>query len=307
MSSIAYITDQQMIEYHRLHGHSTIVFWRPASKKKFGDFHYGDFLFFLAKGTEKGEEREKGIIGYGKFTKDDTRSVHDVWKKYCTLTGYGDESSFIDAVKKMNKSHELPQQMHCLFLEHVSFFQAPVYLSEVDKKISKQIESYIYLDQENIDTSWRILRKALQVGTDMWATLVEQHPYDIEQDADIILIQNLYEQLYISDYTEHERRRLRHLMKQYKKTATGDHFASGCDDFYLLEHHAIHIYIPCVTSLKTWKKQLMLGISRAILYQCTLEGKNSNSKVSILLDQEHKHAITLCDLAQVPYVITHSK
>ena len=64
MSSIAYITDHQMIEYHRLNGNRIINFWKPSTMKKISDFNLGDYLFFLAKGTEKGEKREKGIPGY---------------------------------------------------------------------------------------------------------------------------------------------------------------------------------------------------------------------------------------------------
>ena len=69
MASIAYVTDRNMIEYHRINGNRTINFWKPSSQKKMNDFKVGDYLFFLAKGTEKGITREKGIIGYGKLEK----------------------------------------------------------------------------------------------------------------------------------------------------------------------------------------------------------------------------------------------
>ena len=52
MGSIAYITDKNMMEYHRLHGNSVINFWKP-SIKSITDFKKGDMLFFLTKGTEK--------------------------------------------------------------------------------------------------------------------------------------------------------------------------------------------------------------------------------------------------------------
>ena len=44
MSSIAYITDHQMIEYHRLNGNRIINFWKPSTMKKISDFNPGDFL-----------------------------------------------------------------------------------------------------------------------------------------------------------------------------------------------------------------------------------------------------------------------
>lgn len=80
MSSIAYITDQNMIEYHRLHGNNRIVYWRPSGKKKFQFFQHGDYLFFLTKGTEKGIQREKGIIGYGRYEQDERCGIHECGK-----------------------------------------------------------------------------------------------------------------------------------------------------------------------------------------------------------------------------------
>lgn len=55
MSSIAYITDSKMIQYHRLNGNRSLNFWRPSVNMNFSDFNKGDLLFFLAKGTEKGK------------------------------------------------------------------------------------------------------------------------------------------------------------------------------------------------------------------------------------------------------------
>lgn len=62
MSSIAYITDQDMIEYHRLHGNNRIVYWRPSGQKKFQFFQHGDYLFFLTKGTEKEYSAKKELL-----------------------------------------------------------------------------------------------------------------------------------------------------------------------------------------------------------------------------------------------------
>lgn len=59
MGSIAYITDKNMMEYHRLHGNSVINFWKP-SIKSITDFKKGDMLFFLTKGTERGKKKRKG-------------------------------------------------------------------------------------------------------------------------------------------------------------------------------------------------------------------------------------------------------
>ena len=88
MSSIAYITDHQMIEYHRLNGNRMINFWKPSAIKKISNFKKGDYLFFLAKGTEKGEKKEKGIVGYGKLEKMYTMTFSQMWDKFETKNGY---------------------------------------------------------------------------------------------------------------------------------------------------------------------------------------------------------------------------
>lgn len=91
MASIAYITDRNMIEFHRLNGNRTMNFWRPSNSKKFTDFKPGDLLFFLAKGSERGRHREKGIVGYGRFQKAHTLSFRQMWNVYGTENGYASE------------------------------------------------------------------------------------------------------------------------------------------------------------------------------------------------------------------------
>ena len=49
MASIVYVTDKNMIEFHRLNGNQSLNFWRPMSQKKIRNFHPGDMIFFLTK------------------------------------------------------------------------------------------------------------------------------------------------------------------------------------------------------------------------------------------------------------------
>lgn len=174
MASIAYITDKQMIEFHRLNGNSTINFWRPSSGKRFTHFHSGDFLFFLAKGTEK-RSGEKGLIGYGRYVKSEQHSFKQMWALYGPLNGYPDESSFKEAILKASKTKEIKGRYGCLQLTDTVFFQAPVYLSEFGLRISKTIESYIYLDKEDPNITTKILMKASEIGIDAWSSAVS--PY----------------------------------------------------------------------------------------------------------------------------------
>lgn len=303
MSSIAYITDREMIEYHRLHGNSEIAFWRFANQKKFQNFHHGDYLFFLTKGTEKGKKREKGIIGYGRYVKDDHGSVKHIWKKYQTKCGYGSEEQFIHAISKVNKASILPKQIHCLLLEHVIFFQAPIYLSELAKIISKQIESYIYLDQEDSETAWEILQKAGEVGIDVWSTFVEQKDMVIQNDADIIVVSQKHEQLSDDYYTSYERKKTAAYVNEILKDKQGAFLAGSQDDFWMEENGQLCFCIPCLLSLKAWKKHLLLALAKTIIYQNALRDKQSNGKAVIVMEEAQKEAQQLCESCGAAYRI----
>lgn len=130
MGSIAYITDKNMMEYHRLHGNSVINFWKP-SIKSITDFKKGDMLFFLTKGTERGKKREKGILGYGHLRKQQNMGFTQMWNVYKTLSGYPDKESLKQAICKITKQEEVPELLSCMELENVIYFQYPIYLSEI--------------------------------------------------------------------------------------------------------------------------------------------------------------------------------
>ena len=172
MSSIAYVTDKHMIEFHRLSGNTTINFWRPSSSKRFSDFNPGDLLFFLAKGTEHPITKEKGLIGYGRFAEAMRLSLKSMWKQYGTLNGYHSEHALKEAILKVSKEKTLTHPFSCLKLTNIVFFQNPVYLSEIGLQVPLNLESYLYLDKENPETTMRILAKANEVGIDAWTAAV---------------------------------------------------------------------------------------------------------------------------------------
>lgn len=60
-------------------------------------------LFFLAKGTEKGKNKEKGLIGYGRLQKSYTLTFSQMWNRYDTKNGYPDKDSLEEAIRKVTK------------------------------------------------------------------------------------------------------------------------------------------------------------------------------------------------------------
>lgn len=301
MSSIAYITDRDMIEYHRLHGNKKIVFWRPSSQKNFQHFYIGDYLFFLTKGTEKGKNKEKGIIGYGRCFKERAWSVQQAWNQYGIMCGYGSLEQFQNAVISVNKAHELPKQIHCLLLERVIFFQAPIYLSEFSIHISKQIESYIYLDQERVELDVQLLEKAMEIGTDMWNSDIAEGDQLLRQDRDILTIQAIHSKIHADFYTSYELKKLQAFAYKQIQEQRGSFLSQGKEDFISWKNGQICFYIPCVMSLKHWKRNLLFCIAKAQLYREKLKGIHATAEVIILMDERNKDAEYLCQLARIPY------
>lgn len=300
MSSIAYITDWEMIEYHRLHGNKRMVFWRPSGQKKFQHFYHGDYLFFLTKGTEKGTQREKGIIGYGKYEQDDRCNIHELWKKYGTQCGYASEERLQNAITKMNKNHKLPHQIQCLILSELIFFQTPIYLSEWEMTISKQIESYIYLDTE---VSWKILEQANKTGIDLWSRFVEQREHPLCHDQNMMIVQSMSSQVAVQMLSTYEKKKTSAFAKIVKTEKHGCFLANETIDFACWENEETCFYLPCLLTLKTWKRNLLTTIAKAHIYQAVLQEKNSSAVIYILFDESLAEAEQLCRYAAISYRI----
>ena len=220
MSSIAYVTDKQMIEFHRLNGNDGINFWRPSSGKRFTDFDSGDLLFFLAKGTERLHSREKGLIGYGRFTHSESLSYRQMWNRYGVLNGYPDEHHFKEAILRVAKSKTIPARLSCLHLKDVVFFQTPLYLSELGVKISNNVESFTYLDKDDPDMTTKILLKANDIGIDAWSSAVSaSNPsYTVfDDDLNWHVIKSSHTKLPTLN-TQTEKQRNAKLLKRYKES-----------------------------------------------------------------------------------------
>lgn len=168
MSSIAYITDPNIIEYHRIHGSDAMVFWRSGIKK-FLRFDVGDLVFFIDKRHRHPMTLEKGIIGMGTCSALRNTSVKKAWDNYNHALGYETIDVFKEAIRSFRKEDDkLPARIQCIELENLVFFQYPVYLSEVSFDLSERLESFTYLEKEETNLTVDILRIAQSLGTDVW-------------------------------------------------------------------------------------------------------------------------------------------
>jgi len=148
MSAIAYITDSKLLEHHRLNANTTMNFWRVSATLNFSNFTEGDLLFFLSKDKEHMRNSEKGIVGYGRLNKTSICSPKSMWDNYTTSNGYNNYDEFKESIRKVSKDGKLPSKISSLYLTDVCFFQSPIYLSECGIEISKNVESFIYINPE---------------------------------------------------------------------------------------------------------------------------------------------------------------
>jgi len=292
MSSIAYITDKNMIEFHRIHGNSVMNFWRPTSSKRFTDFFEGDLLFFLAKGTEHGINREKGIIGYGRYTEANMFSFRQMWNRFGTLNGYATANEFKEAILRVSKTKTLSPSFHCLTLCDVVFFQSPVYLSEIGISISASLESYIYLDRDDPRATAKILSQANEVGIDVWTATISSHaPNATVFDDDLIrqTARGLLGEYSTGFDTQREHARAMNILKQYQKNHPEMEFVDSrkCE-LITLENEGVSLILPFVSNKSdcTRKTLYFIGKCAAILSQQIRlpEDKRREIRFSLLCD-----------------------
>lgn len=167
MSSIAYITDQKLIENVRSSGSRELNFWR-LSMKNFESFSEGSLLFFIDSRLQSRNNREKGIIGFGRATSFQKMSPKKMWETYRSINGYHDLMSFYDAILNAGKSENLPKTIQSIYLDSIVFFKGPLYLSEIGLNLPLQLESFAYLDRENSLNTEMLLTKIKEIGIDTW-------------------------------------------------------------------------------------------------------------------------------------------
>ena len=279
MSAIAYITNQEMIEFHRLNGNKTINFWRLGNTKKISFFKKGDLLFFLSKGTEKG--KEKGIVGYGVFQKSMDLNIHQMWTQYKEQNGYATKEKLMEEIIRISKNNKIPKVLNCLYLKNVVFFQTPVYLSEIGVYISNKMESYMYLDKENITNTYRILKVAENVGSDIWSMQDEEKTKaQMEIDANYVVLKNISEKLQCSIYTDYEKKKINKYIKNIKFTKKNIYSLSPYECIEIKENKWI-LKIPCFVNTLDFQKKIQYLIGHCIMFKNQLEKTNIEINFSI--------------------------
>ena len=258
MSSIAYITDSKLLDNHRLNQNKQINFWRLSTKTNFSDFGEDDLVFFLSKDKRHlSVNKEKGIVGFGKLKSVNIGSPKAMWKKFDRLNGYNSYEKFVAAIEKVNLN-ELPDKISSFYLEDVTFFQNPIYLSECGMKISKNIESYIYLDDE---ATFKLLEYSKN-NCDIWSSNSHHEERIVEEEIGLALSMS-FKKIKDPNIDRSKKVKARKAMQNYIKENSGFSFIRGSS---LSVYHAYDRYIS-ITFYKDKDIDLKSLIGSAILYR----------------------------------------
>lgn len=293
MASIVYITDRDMFEFHRLNGDKTMNFWRPGSLRKMSDFKPGDLLFFLVKGTERGINREKGVMGYGRYVEGNTMSIGKMWKTYGFENGYINEDRFREAVLKVSKSKETVKNVSSLYLTNCVYFGAPIYLSEIGVGVSNMMESYCYLDKDDPFATTKILEKAKEIGLDSWMAMVSDYNEEespLELDAARHVVAEVMKSL-CPFYDEVDAKKAVKMCSAMKKSMADDQtmveMIKGVKEALMsITENRIEIFVPLVSTNKEIYRKIQQVVGHATVIKGLLKQKhlNYNIEVTVIVD-----------------------
>lgn len=294
MASIVYVTDKNMIEFHRLNGNQTLNFWRPMSQKKIRDFHPGDMIFFLTKTVNGYKGNEKGIVGYGRYVQSHNLCFDQMWRQFQQENGYASRNELYQAIAGIS-NNKMPDQFNCLYIKDVLFFNHPIYLSEFGIQVPINMESYMYLNdrlKENI--TFQILEKAKEVGIDTWSAAMNNKIVDVlkfEEDLALQKVSTVHNEIKDYPYTESEARRNKSIMKKVLHKDKWMYRIIYSEYEYLkYEQDQLHIYIPACLSIKDNSRiKIMLG--HLMMWRSVAMREQLNCYFHVIVDEKNQTLI----------------
>jgi hypothetical protein len=271
MSSIAYTTDQEMIEYHRLCGNRDVNFWRLSARAGFTDFKRGDLLFFYAYGQSK---RKKGFVGYAHFESTSRLSLNEMWKRYGTANGYSSKERLKEAIELASRTGAVPDTMNCLHLKDCVYFSDPVYPKEAGLSINEKLESFTYLDRNDPTATLRILRIAEKRGIDIWARSQNYEPDSVfELDEVRQQLSLISEKLAPEDRSQTELRKARKLIRPLLQEGEAEKIRGTEADAFFVRDGKVTIIVPFAAQVSDRQKRIQELLGKLVIYKTAAEAE----------------------------------
>lgn len=292
MSSIAYVADENMLEYHRLCRNRTILFWRLSNKRKFTDFKKGDLLFFYSRPAYG---RKKGLVGYAHYDSTKRLTLTQMWNRYGETTGYSDQKRLSDAIMRASKG-EIPKQMSCLYLTDVVFFLTPVYAEEAGIELPVNLESYTYLDKDDPTITVRILECASKHGIDLWSADPDRKPDEIFY-GDVLRhkLAMIYKKIGAVSGSEREKNALHKITAKLLLQNNTELIRGSVTDCVTVEKDYVKVYIPFTFQVNDRNERVRELYGRLIMYKWMAEEENIDRplKLEVVSDKETEDMLEL--------------
>jgi hypothetical protein len=276
MSSIAYVADEEMLEFDRLCASRNILFWRLSVKRKISDFFKGDLLFFFAR-PKIG--RKKALLGYAHYDSTRRLSLKQMWEQYGEATGYSDYQRLHDAIEKAAIG-KIPRTMRCLYLTDVVFFSSPLYPDEVGLKIPNNLESYQYLDRDDPKITVRVLQAAEKKGIDLWSQDSTRNPADIFRDDETRqMLAVIANEIGVESGSEKERGLMHRLAKERAEKPAWEPIRGSRTDCLHLTATQIHIALPFAAQANDRDTRIRECIGRIAMYRLRAQSYHIDRKI----------------------------
>lgn len=266
MSSIAYVTDEQMMEYHRLCGNRDMNFWRLSPKTEFTDFKPGDLLFFYARTPQS---RRRAFVGYAHFRSASVLTLKQMWNRFEKKNGYDNIEQMKRAIESSSRDHQVPAKMSCLYLDGAVFFRSPIDPRDAGIKLSSSLESFTYIDQGNPGATVRILKIAQSIGVnDFWsASLNEECEQQFGIDMMDYQMAEIAARLAPLMQSKSAAIKAGRLMQSYLAAHSDFRPIAGSADAYRFQHGTLTLALSFVYSARQKNALFQQLIGRYMSYQ----------------------------------------
>ncbi len=233
MSSIAYLTNNEILDFHRICGNTKINFWLNQTTVNIKDFKEGDFIFFIGKNKKTNRGKEKGIIAYAKLVNKEHVEAINLWSQYGQLNGYNDQKQLDKAFRK--HKIEPNQELVCFNLKDLIFFIEPIYLSDFDVEIPIKTSRYFYLNNKKENIVNQIIRKAQNNGLDLWNSILynEQNDETIELNEVEAMLNEFLNDYSHYECSQYDKQKIVNIIKSYYKNH---------DDYNYLKNSNLVLY-----------------------------------------------------------------
>lgn len=275
MSSIAYVADNKILEFHRINGNSSINFWR-YSTKGFTDFKQGDLLFFLTRGRSK--QKEKAIVGYGRCKEINKLPVKQVWQRYEKKNGFSNYEEFNEYVIK--NSEGKIKHLSNIYLEEVVFFQNEILLSDFNFELSNHLVSYTYLDK-NQDITSKILENGI---IDIWSIAANKTEEDIIENSKIIHELNLI----VDKFNTLKKVNIKKAHSLLSRLENFSLLKENRIEYYNIKDKVLTIALPFICNSKNYDEKFKMLIGHIIILKYYLNLSNIVVKFKIVSDIDIK-------------------